>query len=135
MGCRFGLRDPPPLGRGLYSRAIHGVPVPHYYKGEIVGEHRRYDESLTRFLLRYRDPLRYSKSLDKNEYDGHDELFAIRLGQLMHYVESNRCELLFPKMPKPSRRRRARMKARLARAAAADRAEEEGAPLDVSSPS
>jgi hypothetical protein len=40
------------------------VPVPHYYKGELVGEHRRYDERLTQFLLRYRDPLRYAKSLE-----------------------------------------------------------------------
>ena len=123
------------LSDAAFSRAIHGVPVPHYYKGELVGEHRRYDEALTRFLLRYRDPLRYAKSLDKNEYDGHDELFAIRLGKLMHHVESDRAELLFPKMPKPNRRRRARMKAHLARIEAAERAGEGDAPLDVPSTS
>jgi hypothetical protein len=58
------------LSDAAFSRAIHGVPVPHYYKGELVGEHRRYDERLTQFLLRYRDPLRYAKSLDKEQYDG-----------------------------------------------------------------
>jgi hypothetical protein len=74
------------LSDAAFSRAIHGVPVPHYYKGELVGEHRRYDERLTQFLLRYRDPLRYAKSLDKEQYDGSDELFAIRLARLVHEV-------------------------------------------------
>ena len=69
------------LSDAAYSRAINGVAVPHYYKGELVGEHRRYDEKLTMFLLRYRDPLRYAKSHDRAEWEGHDELFAIRLAR------------------------------------------------------
>ena len=77
-----------------YSRAIHGVPVPHYDKGEIVGEHRRYDESLARFLLL--TPLRYAKSLDKQDYGGHDELFAVRLARLMNHVEAGMPEFLIP---------------------------------------
>lgn len=67
------------LSDAVISRALNGVPVPHFYKGEQVGEHRRYDERLAMFLLRYRDPLRYARSLDKVEYVGHDELFALRL--------------------------------------------------------
>jgi hypothetical protein len=46
------------------GRAIYGVPVPHYYKGELIGEHRRYDERLTMWLMRYRDPARYGKWRD-----------------------------------------------------------------------
>ncbi|MBA3898247.1 MAG: hypothetical protein H0X36_14180 [Sphingomonadaceae bacterium] len=75
------------LSDAAYSRAIHGVAVPHYYKGELVGEHRRYDDSLTRFLLRYRDPPRYAHSLDKQEYGGSDELLAIRLARMLNQVE------------------------------------------------
>ncbi|MEH3107767.1 MAG: hypothetical protein PGN09_10970 [Sphingomonas fennica] len=34
------------------SRALNGVPVPHFYRGEQVGEHRRYDNRLAMFPLR-----------------------------------------------------------------------------------
>lgn len=34
------------------ERALNGVEVPHYYKGELVGTSRRYDERLTVALLR-----------------------------------------------------------------------------------
>ncbi len=49
------------------ARAIHGVPVPIFRGGEQVGERRHFDERLTMFLLRYRDPVRYGKWLDKTE--------------------------------------------------------------------
>ncbi|MGI4878000.1 MAG: hypothetical protein ACRYG4_11015, partial [Janthinobacterium lividum] len=49
------------------SRAIHGVAVPHYYKGEVVGEHRRYNETLTMFILRYRDPYTYARCRDRQD--------------------------------------------------------------------
>jgi hypothetical protein len=39
------------LGHAALERAIHGVPRPHYYQGEKVGEHRVFNESLTLFLL------------------------------------------------------------------------------------
>ncbi len=70
-----------------YSRAIYGDVIPHYYKGELVGEHRRYDSALTRFLLRYRDPLHYGRDLDKLEYRGTDEFMATRLARSLHDVE------------------------------------------------
>lgn len=34
------------------ERALHGIEVPHYYKGEVVGTSRRYDERLTVALLK-----------------------------------------------------------------------------------
>lgn len=47
------------LSDDAYSRAIHGVATPVFYKGKQIGERRRYDERLTMFLLRYRDPARH----------------------------------------------------------------------------
>jgi hypothetical protein len=35
------------------DRAINGVAIPHYYKGEQVGEHRWYDNKLLMFMLRH----------------------------------------------------------------------------------
>ena len=65
------------LSDEVYSRALNGVPVPHFYQGEKIGEHRRYDERLALFLLRYRDPLRYAATLDQMVYTGHAEQAAI----------------------------------------------------------
>ena len=76
------------LSDAALARALHGVPVPHFWRGEQVGEHRRYDEALTRFILRYRDPFRYARALDRLAPDGDDEAFAIRLARLLHYVEA-----------------------------------------------
>jgi len=88
------------LSDAVYARAIHGVAVPHYYKGEVVGEHRRYDERLAMFLLRYRDPARYAKGWDKIEpVDGHEELFAVRLARLMLHLESGNPDLPIPVPP------------------------------------
>lgn len=33
------------------ERAVHGVEVPHYWKGELIGTSRRFDERLTTALL------------------------------------------------------------------------------------
>ncbi len=76
------------LSDAVYSRAIHGVPVPHYYKGELVGEHRRYNDRLAMFLMRYRDPLKYGKHLDDLAFFGDTEMFAIKLARFMNAVES-----------------------------------------------
>ncbi len=48
----------------IFSRAIHGVLVPHYFKGELVGEHRKYNDRLAMFLLRHNDLGRYAKGYD-----------------------------------------------------------------------
>jgi hypothetical protein len=58
------------LSDAVLARAIHGQAIPHYFKGEVVGEHRRYDNRLATFLLRYRDPQRFSKMVDYKEFAG-----------------------------------------------------------------
>lgn len=77
------------LSDSAFSRSIHGVAVPHFYKGELIGEHRRYDERLTMFLLRYRDPLRYAKSLDRFVYSGQPWEVAIKLGLALAKLRDN----------------------------------------------
>ena len=43
------------LAQAALERALFGVEVPVWYKGEQVGTTRRYDEGLTRFLLSSRN--------------------------------------------------------------------------------
>lgn len=61
------------LSDAAMSRAINGVPVPIFHQGEQVGERRHFDERLTMFLLRYRDPVRYGKWLDRMETRQHQD--------------------------------------------------------------
>lgn len=58
------------LSDAVVSRAINGVAVPVFFQGEQIGERRHYDEQLAMVLLRYRDPLRHGKWLDKREQRG-----------------------------------------------------------------
>ena len=46
------------------DRAVNGVAVPIFYKGEQVGERRVFNEGLTKFVLRYRRPEQYGAWLD-----------------------------------------------------------------------
>jgi hypothetical protein len=55
------------------------VPRAIFFQGEQIGENRYYDERLAMFLLRYRDPLRYGKWLDRRDHAGHPEGSAIEL--------------------------------------------------------
>jgi hypothetical protein len=75
------------LNDAAFSRAISGVPVPVFHKGEQVGERRHFDEKLTMFLLRYRDPCRYGRWLDQRTSrqmaDGPHALFSFRMGRMM----------------------------------------------------
>ncbi len=41
------------------TRAVHGVAVPIFYRGEQVGERREYPEHLAMFLMRAHDPHRF----------------------------------------------------------------------------
>ena len=43
------------LAQAALERALYGVEVPVWYKGEQVGTTRRFDEGLTRFLLSSRN--------------------------------------------------------------------------------
>lgn len=59
------------LTESCFHRAIHGVGVPVFYKGEIVGEKRTYSERLAMFLLRYHDPLTYGALSGPKPYKAH----------------------------------------------------------------
>lgn len=61
------------LSDAAMARAINGVPVPIFHGGEQVGERRHFDERLTMFLLRYRDPARYGKWQDGMVAQRHPE--------------------------------------------------------------
>ena len=74
------------LTDAAYSRALHGVSRPVFYKGEQVGERRYYDERLTQFLLRYRDPTRYGAWLDHYEARRHPDGAAIVLANALNVV-------------------------------------------------
>ena len=93
------------LSDAVIGRAINGVAVPHYYKGELVGEHRRYDERLAMYLLRFRDPPGFADAAGKPLKGGADELFALRLAR-----QSLKLEIAAAKPPRhrPARRRPAR---------------------------
>jgi len=77
------------LSDAVLSRAINGVAVPVFFQGEQIGERRYYNERLAMFLLRYRDPLRYGKWLDRREHCGHPEGAAIELGAAKRAVRQD----------------------------------------------
>lgn len=52
----FGMRR---LVDAALSRAVHGVAVPIFWKGEQVGERREYPERLAMFLMSAHDPHRF----------------------------------------------------------------------------
>lgn len=60
------------------SRAMHGVPRPIFHNGEQVGEWRHFDERLTMFLLRARDPSRFGHWVGREETE-RDQDLAVRL--------------------------------------------------------
>ena len=74
---------------GVFSRAINGVEIPHYYKGELVGTHRRYDERLALFILRYRKPHSYGRHLDRRESAPHPERSALGMADMLTWVASD----------------------------------------------
>jgi hypothetical protein len=75
------------LDDAAMSRAINGVPIPIFHNGEQVGERRHFDERLTMFLLRYRDPVRYGRWLDRCEARQHEDgpigILCFRIGRML----------------------------------------------------
>lgn len=68
------------LADNAMTRAMEGVVVPVFYKGEQVGERRVFNERLTMFLLRAHDPMRYGAwrerlPVSREAPDGQAELF------------------------------------------------------------
>ena len=53
LRCRFDA-----LAEAAMERALHGVEVPHFYKGELIHTSRKFDERLTVALLMMRDTFR-----------------------------------------------------------------------------
>lgn len=83
------------LSDAAMARAIHGVSVPVFYKGEQIGERRFYDERLTMFLLRYRDMGHYGKWLDRGEIisekpDGPAQLLNRLVNRLLDWLHGDR---------------------------------------------
>ena len=68
------------------GRALHGVARPVFYQGEQIGERRYYDERLTQFLLRYRDPVRYGAWRDSYEARRHPDGAAIVLANALNVL-------------------------------------------------
>ena len=59
LDCGYG-----DLELSAFERAKNGVPRPVFYKGEQVGEWRKFDEKLTMFLLRFRRRHRFGAGTD-----------------------------------------------------------------------
>ena len=72
------------LAEGALERAIHGVEVPVFHKGEQVGAYRRFDERLTCFLLARRNAVG-AQTLGR--YTAAAEFWSERWGQMLHRVE------------------------------------------------
>jgi hypothetical protein len=68
-----------------YERAIEGVAEPIVWKGEIIGERRRYSDRLLCYLLKHNDPLTYGVLSGVNEFPQTDvrERQASRLGTFL----------------------------------------------------
>ena len=74
------------LGDAARSRAIHGVTRPVFYKGEQIGERRYFDERLTMFLLKTRDPERYGVWRDRFVFNTSRESKAQQLAAMTDLV-------------------------------------------------
>lgn len=72
------------LADAALSRAIHGVPEPIFYQGQQIGERRVYDERLTQFILRKRDPVRFGDWRDGREAVQHFDGPALILSRMMN---------------------------------------------------
>ncbi len=75
------------LSHAAISRAIHGTPRPVFYQGEQVGEWRHFDERLTMFMLRLRDPVRYGQWRDRLEAQQHEDGPALILNRWQNRLE------------------------------------------------
>ncbi len=72
------------LADAAFSRALHGVETPIFFQGQQVGTRRRYDERLTQFLLRYRDPIGYGRQNDREDFVQPEEGPALKFNILLH---------------------------------------------------
>ena len=96
----FAIRN---LSEAALSRAIHGVSHPIFYQGQQVGERRRYDERLTQFLLRYRDPVNYGVWRDNYEARRHPDGAGIVLANALNVLMEHAFNLSVPSRHHPGR--------------------------------
>ena len=76
------------------SRAVNGVARPVFYKGEQIGERRYYDERLTMFILRLRDPARFGSWRDRTSFAPEADTRA-ELAENLIYDTEAQAELQF----------------------------------------
>ncbi len=67
------------LADAALDRAINGEVTPIFYKGEQIGERRRFDNRLAMFLLRLRDPEGFGAWREHRRPDAHPDVAAARL--------------------------------------------------------
>lgn len=72
------------LADAALSRAVHGVARPVFYQGEQIGERRYYDERVTQFILRRRDPVRFGDWRDGREAVQHFDGPALILARMLN---------------------------------------------------
>jgi hypothetical protein len=77
------------LSDAAFSRALNGVKRGVYFKGELVGERTYYDERLTMFLLRYRDPARYGGWRDRMRVDVPQDSVAQHFCDMVERVDED----------------------------------------------
>jgi hypothetical protein len=77
------------LADAALSRAVHGVARPVFYRGEQIGERRYFDERLTQFILRRRDPVRFGDWRDGREAVQHFDGPALILARLLSLAEDS----------------------------------------------
>ena len=77
------------LADAAFSRALNGVARPVFFKGEQIGERRYYDERLTTFILRYRDPVTFGKWRDTMRHERDPEAAPVLLAKLVNRVEED----------------------------------------------
>ena len=75
------------LADAAFARALNGVSRPVFHGGEQIGEYRHFDERLTMFLLRYRDPVRFGKYMDSMIAKQHPEANAVLLARVVNLLE------------------------------------------------
>lgn len=98
----LGVRQ---LADAALSRAIHGVARPVFFQGEQVGERRHYDERLTQFILRLRDPARFGRWREGREAVQHPDgpaLIFARLNDLAAVAAWDGAAAGTPALPDPA---------------------------------
>lgn len=73
------------LHQAALERALHGIEVPVWHKGEIVGTRRHYDERLTTFLLARRNNVGAQRL---GRYGAAAEFWSERWETMLEQVES-----------------------------------------------